>query len=402
MNVTIYPAEFEEQVRECLANLYDFTMLQSNPLVQRLAPDLPGTRQVQAARQIIIDKIEALKLKDEAGYRSKQTRPYHILMLRYVDEAPVQEIMHQLALSHRQFYREHRRALEALSQILWLYVSQPADPQGHPSITLESEIQRAYTQHPEANKRSDIDNLILGAIQAVEKLAEQHHVHIDLEKLDQDTAFVRISQLLLRQCLIWLLSQVVKVANDDGKLTICYELSDNLLQIHLFGLSPTTSPLLMQHIMADETWQHFAQSLSLRCLQATDDDPDFTLLVPYEEHTILVIDDNPDVVDLFRRYAAASGYNVIGAASGREGLAIAQTSEPSLIILDVMLPEQDGWETLQRLKGHTTLRNIPVFVCSVLETPDLALSLGARGFLKKPPNQLAFLSLLDQNTASTD
>ncbi|MBK8034636.1 MAG: hypothetical protein IPK17_35065 [Chloroflexi bacterium] len=138
MNVTIYPAEFEEQVRECLANLYDFTMLQSNPLVQRLAPDLPGTRQVQAARQIIIDKIEALKLKDEAGYRSKQTRPYHILMLRYVDETPVQEIMHQLALSHRQFYREHRRALEALSQILWLYVSQPADPQGHPSITLES------------------------------------------------------------------------------------------------------------------------------------------------------------------------------------------------------------------------------------------------------------------------
>src|SRR5262245_46223139 len=102
-----FPEVFEQQVRDCLVHLYDFTALQNDPVAEQLAPQLGGVQRVQMVRQIVIDAIENLKLN--AAPQSRNGRVYNLLFLRYVEEQSTQELLQHLALSERQFYREHRR-----------------------------------------------------------------------------------------------------------------------------------------------------------------------------------------------------------------------------------------------------------------------------------------------------
>ncbi|MCY3779413.1 MAG: response regulator [Chloroflexi bacterium] len=109
-----------------------------------------------------------------------------------------------------------------------------------------------------------------------------------------------------------------------------------------------------------------------------------------------MVDDNPDTISLFKRYLVNQPYRLLSAAGEREAWAIAQGRPLMCIILDVMLPGKDGWQILQSYKSHPVTANIPVLICSVLEMEDLANSLGADGYLKKPPARAELLSILSQ------
>ena len=74
---------------------------------------------------------------------------------------------------------------------------------------------------------------------------------------------------------------------------------------------------------------------------------------------------------------------------------MAEESLPDIILLDVMLQDLDGWELLGRFRAHPQLGDRPVIVCTILPQRDLALSLGAAGFLSKPLSQRQLLSALD-------
>ena len=78
-------------------------------------------------------------------------------------------------------------------------------------------------------------------------------------------------------------------------------------------------------------------------------------------------------------------YQVIKARQSAEGVRLAQDLRPALIILDVMLPNIDGWHVLLNLKSDAITADIPILICSVLETPEMAKSMGADWYLKKPP-----------------
>jgi CheY-like chemotaxis protein len=110
--------------------------------------------------------------------------------------------------------------------------------------------------------------------------------------------------------------------------------------------------------------------------------------------TILVVDDNEDLVALFQRFLGGRRINVLGATTGAEALATAVKHVPQAIIVDVMMPHQDGWDVLQMLQNIPATRPIPVIICSVLNEPELALALGASDYLTKPVSQAALLSVL--------
>jgi CheY-like chemotaxis protein len=93
-------------------------------------------------------------------------------------------------------------------------------------------------------------------------------------------------------------------------------------------------------------------------------------------------------------------YEIVSAYEADEGIRLAQNLGPSWIVLDIMLPHTDGWKMLQTLKSHPRTQAIPVLVCSVLDNPDLALSLGADVYLHKPPDRISFLEALGRWTAS--
>ena len=102
---------------------------------------------------------------------------------------------------------------------------------------------------------------------------------------------------------------------------------------------------------------------------------------------ILIIDDEENIVLLAETNLEMCGYKVITAQDGKQGLEMAQKEKPDLIILDIRLPEIDGWEVCRRLKNSTDTRNIPiVFLTAHAQENDInkGLSLGAEEFITKP------------------
>jgi CheY-like chemotaxis protein len=100
--------------------------------------------------------------------------------------------------------------------------------------------------------------------------------------------------------------------------------------------------------------------------------------------TLLVIDDYEGLSRLLKRYLAGHPCRVLAATDGLSGLSLAREIQPDAVILDVMMPNMDGWEVLQRLRNHPDTKHIAVIICSVFDDPELAYALGASSFLSKP------------------
>ncbi len=77
---------------------------------------------------------------------------------------------------------------------------------------------------------------------------------------------------------------------------------------------------------------------------------------------ILCIEDEPEMIELMRLILERKGFQVTGAQGGKEGLAILKTDKPDLILLDLMMPDMDGWEVYRQMKADPNLANIPVIV----------------------------------------
>ena len=109
---------------------------------------------------------------------------------------------------------------------------------------------------------------------------------------------------------------------------------------------------------------------------------------------VLIVDDNQGLVSLLERYLTDHACRVVAAADGQEGLRLAQETLPDAILLDVMMPQMDGWAVLQRLRNDPRTADIPVIICSVVNDPDLAQALKAALFLPKPVRQVDVLAAL--------
>ena len=77
---------------------------------------------------------------------------------------------------------------------------------------------------------------------------------------------------------------------------------------------------------------------------------------------ILCIEDDEDMVDLIRLILTRRGFEVLGASRGASGLEIIRKEKPDLVLLDLMIPEMDGWEVYQQIKSDEATQNTPVIV----------------------------------------
>jgi adenylate cyclase len=111
---------------------------------------------------------------------------------------------------------------------------------------------------------------------------------------------------------------------------------------------------------------------------------------------VLVIDDDATVRDLMRRYLSREGFDVVTAAGGRQGLEFARELHPSVITLDVFMPDLDGWSVLQALKQDADLRRIPVIMMTISDEKQKGITLGASGYLTKPVDRAQLAQLLDR------
>ena len=109
-----------------------------------------------------------------------------------------------------------------------------------------------------------------------------------------------------------------------------------------------------------------------------------TVETPKGPRTALLVEDDIKSADLIRVHLEAEGFKVLHATSGEAALALAVQQPLSLITLDVLLPNMDGWEFLRRIKQVPTLERVPVVIISILADKSRGIGLGAAAVLQKP------------------
>ncbi len=102
------------------------------------------------------------------------------------------------------------------------------------------------------------------------------------------------------------------------------------------------------------------------------------------EKVVLAIDDDPKIIQLYGRYLASKGYHLVAVTDPKEAVQQAKTQNPYAITLDVMMPDQDGWQIMKELKANPDTQHIPVIFCTIVEEQARGYSLGAADYLLKP------------------
>ncbi|MGI6207359.1 MAG: response regulator [Anaerolineae bacterium] len=369
-----------ELVRDALAHLYDSTYLRDHPLlpllVRRHMPD-PLAR-TQALRTVIMEAISGLRPPPPVVARSREWRPYGILVYRYLDGMSDDKIRAELGISERQFFRDLKAGVSLLTAALRAQAAPPTEPETD-----------AFTDSLEGMglffERLDLNRLAGDCLPLLQELAHSWGHAVEAQLTPGPTVAVA-DAALSRQALIAAGSFVLRRAESDVRLEVvaCPQKQAIFLRCRAseppHGASPAEDEALERARRLMEQ-----QGGELMLLAEGGQEQFLGLYWPrFEEPPIVLVDDNPGMLRLFERYLAGHGYRVVSTAEGSEALRLARENRARLVVLDVMMRDLDGWAILQQLQADPVTQDIPVLVCSVINEPELARALGATALLKKP------------------
>jgi DNA-binding response OmpR family regulator len=120
---------------------------------------------------------------------------------------------------------------------------------------------------------------------------------------------------------------------------------------------------------------------------------------------ILIVDDDPHAVEILTRMLEREGYECTSALSGAGALQLLRAQSVDVILLDVMMPEMDGLQVCERLRGDSELRQIPVILLTAkddMETRSRGMALGVSEYLTKPVNKRELFLRIDAQLHSRE
>ncbi len=391
--------EFKSLFRDLIAHLYDYTVLETHPLITVVSPppDFRGSRG-EYMRKLILEDIERFKPAGEESLHDVNWRPYHILRKRYVEGAGLPEISQALSLSERQIRRDNSRALQALSGRIWDQLVAGDVLEGGQAFDSEAD-QQAFDSSLEI---LDLNGIIMGIEGVLEKRIGMDGYSLRLT-LDPNPILVMSDRIVIRQILIGLVGYLMNFPC-EGDMHLQTEKMNGKAQVVIrCSLSgPWSQAEESDHAELLESARYWSRQMkgAIQISLPPEGESgkiELVFCLPLADQSIiLVVDDQKPTQQMFRRFLSRSLYQVVGITDPGEVLALARQLKPKLITLDVMMPKVDGWEILQALKMDLTTRDIPILVCSAWEEPELAQSLGAAGFLKKPVRQRDLLAELER------
>ncbi|HDD25110.1 MAG TPA: response regulator [Chloroflexi bacterium] len=403
-----------KHLREALNHLYDLGRLRHSPLIPLFGLmdrfDAPASLQ-----RLLIDAIEALKPSIQTPNLSSQRQIYDLLLYRYVQQFSQQEVANQLGISVRHLRRIQQTALESLAYHLWKkfdLANQPdvsetvegdeltpsESPFANSDTIVDDEL--AWLQSNEGRTTTDLSPTLSAVLALAKPMAAQYRVTFAIA-LPDDLPHLAAHPVAVRQMLLNLLTAAIPYA--DGPVSISVHLHDWEVELRVSpmssGASGTVHP---EEIIARLKLTRRLATISGGQLVLSDSEAseyEARLILPAAEQIpVLVVDDNTDALQLLQRFLASTRYHFIGVQDPYQTIALAEQFAPQIIVLDVMMPQLDGWELLGRLRQHPRTSHIPIVVHTILPQEELALSLGASAFIQKPVTRQAFLAALDQLT----
>jgi CheY-like chemotaxis protein len=398
--------QIELEVRDALVHLYDPDFEPSVALCE-LTGCLPdsGAIAVQAA---IIETIESMEPAPDTPAPCRVRKVYDLLWNRFILKLTLEETAERMDMSFSSTWRAQRVAVHSLTQTLWglrakrqqepqrtsgdtpaASQASTADPQG---ADWRSQMQRELDslRACSPDQVADVGDVVAGVAGLAAALSAGERLDITVQHV-QPGLVAAVHPAVLRQAII---AAVRRLANAGAaSISIYAGLEDGNVRTTLSGGIDEAERALEEDLAQGMVLpDSMSVGASVERAQAF-----FWVEAPsVGKTTVLVVDDNPDMVRFYRRATDGTSYRVTHIARGQQLDEAIRRCAPDVIVLDVMLPEIDGWQLLMRLHEDPETRSTPVIVCTVVREEQLAMSLGASAFLSKPVKAQEFVQALDQ------
>ncbi len=397
--------ELEQALRVALPHLYDVAHRPPEALCTMTGcTPADGMPSVQAA---VLRAIEDLRPAPEVPSGSYTRRIYDLLHSRYVLRLTQEETAYQAHMSRRTINRLQHSAVRVLATALWERSQQArtaiAQDVAGDMVAAESaadgslqswesqvqlELQSLQMKAPDA--RADVGEVIASVREFLDPLARQLGGAIEV-RFSRPELSAQVHPVVLSQVLIGILRRLMTHIA-DRRISLYATREDGNAKITLTGTIAEegfgAADLLAGIPVCDE----ISVETCLDGMQVFV----WIRIASAGTVTVLVADDNEDVAHFYRDATIGTRYHIIHTAEGRHLFDKIAAAAPEIIVLDIMLPDTDGWRLLMRLHEDPSTRAIPVIVCSVVRDEELALSLGAAGYLPKPVRPRDFVQALDR------
>ena len=383
---------FAQYVKDALLAFHDSVRLQLSPLVELLRlRQAPGETATATLRQLLRDALESLRPTEGVPLGRPEWIGYRLLLLRYVRSYSVQATCRELGFSLASFYRYHQEALEALVSLLWDKYRQQAAADMRESLRAQSPPEEQAREEAvklarESHRQSvDLGSVLEAAAQIVLPLASQRGLTLRIER-PPSLPMTYGDPAMLRQIMLNVLTETIKFAVGDAlELAVNVREGDILCCLRGFDSSQTVEELEqasgiavsrgLLEVYGGRLWfekqlesgqvlihNNYGekQNLSSGQVQIHNNHEEnqnlstgwaLCFTIPGSKpKTVLVIDDDADTVRLYQRLLQAHDYIVRTARSAEELKGQLGESLPDLVLLDVLMPREDGWDMLNYLK----------------------------------------------------
>lgn len=396
-------------VKDALARFHDRGQLQTSLLIGLLglegSPDEPAATKV---RRVLREAVESLRPEAAIPYGDPAWLNYRLLWERYMHRRSMEVVCDELGIGHTSYYRHHQQALEAISSIVW-EKRRPARPAaGVEGATAASPSQQeAVAEAIRLAGESRRELVRLGELlesvrETILPLLEQQGLSLMVQAADLPSTYADPG--MLRQALLGVLNEGVELAA-SRTLTLRVEVLERdtawRLQ-YLDGASASCDELEKRSgiALARGTLGAYGGHL---WVERAPEGLTIAFTVPVAgARTILILDDDNDTIRLYRLWLEGRHYGVCVAHSREQLQAQLAQETPDLVLLDVLMPQWDGWSVLQYLRAMPQTARLPVVVCSVLSQPRLALALGANAVLRKPIAEETLLRTIREALGGAD
>ncbi|MBI1298688.1 response regulator [bacterium] len=378
---------FMEELQTALVRLYDPAFRPAPTLLEKLS----GSPHADAMQwsQALIDAVTQLQPPPTAPAETRGHRLFQVLNLRYVQRRTQDETAQLLHITPRHVRREQNDAVAALAQILWQRQTPAEERITDWSTQLQQELTALERHVPEGV--ADVADVLTRVVDLLSPVLAAGGVTLRLGAVDvhaQASAHPSgLRQLLVRCITEW--ARHLENGEIEGTVQV-----DGAVRVMLRGANAALGQL-HEDALVQALLHAYSGEIDIA---AHKDAVALTLTLPAAPQVrVLVVDDNEDLLHFYRRYLQETRFQVTALTGGTALLETVEALRPDIIVLDVMLPNTDGWELLTALRQHPLGRTVPVIVCSVIQEEELALALGASAYLAKPVRRSALLQAL--NTA---
>ncbi len=290
-----------------------------------------------------------------------------------------------------------------------------------------------------------LQEVLEGSLTMVRERASRHGIAITLES-DPQIGLIEADERKVKQILFNFLSNAVKFTPDGGRVEVKTQLVDGEAQVAVkdtgIGISLEDQARIFeefQQVRQGAATKQEGTGLGLALAKKFVElhggriwvesqvgvGSTFTFALPIRLHgaamatvaperpafepvptdgsgpTILVVEDDPQALELLKLYLNGAGFEVIVARDGEEALEAVRRLRPAVIALDILLPRLDGWEFLACVKADPTVADIPVVIVSILDERGKGFALGASEYLVKPVNRDDLLATIRRLVVST-